>query len=241
MADRILDALLGSWPHRLNAGHPFHPRDRLDPDFRALVEKIYALMTQPGRPGETGDPRNRGRDRPWACPPARIDQLARRHARGDRRSALRRKSGPAAYRRTRCSSESTDLFRSARPCNCCAWRSSRSDVELTALGRRFVDMDIGQRTKCMGDQVLAPCRLLPISSASSTSARPTVRPPPVSPRGWRLCVRGLCRNGPSGDHQSRPLRRVLCPMTKTARRSAMRIRNSRCCGSPARLVLTCLQ
>ena len=126
MADRIL--VLSSNPGRIASEIPVtlpHPRDRLDPDFRALVDKIYALMTQrpdPTKPAtrEAGDG-----DRPWARPSARLDQLARRHARGDRRSALRRKGGPAASRRIRCSSKSTTCSRSARPCNCCAWPSSR--------------------------------------------------------------------------------------------------------------------
>ena len=47
MADRIL--VLSSNPGRIASEIPVdlpHPRDRLEPEFRALVEQIYALMTQ---------------------------------------------------------------------------------------------------------------------------------------------------------------------------------------------------
>ena len=52
MSDRIL--VLSSNPGRVASEIPVaipHPRDRLDPEFRALVDKIYALMTQ--RPDAT--------------------------------------------------------------------------------------------------------------------------------------------------------------------------------------------
>ena len=45
--DRIL--VLASAPGRIAAElkvTPKHPRSRLDPEFRQLVDKIYALMTQ---------------------------------------------------------------------------------------------------------------------------------------------------------------------------------------------------
>ncbi len=47
MADRIL--VLSSNPGRIASEIPVdipHPRDRLEPEFRELVERIYALMTQ---------------------------------------------------------------------------------------------------------------------------------------------------------------------------------------------------
>ncbi len=51
MSDRIL--VLASHPGRIAAeiANPLpHPRDRLDPEFRNMVEKIYALMTQRPEP-----------------------------------------------------------------------------------------------------------------------------------------------------------------------------------------------
>src|SRR5271167_455921 len=55
MSDRIL--VLSSNPGRIASEIAVtipHPRDRLDPDFRALVDRIYALMTQ--RPDPTKHP-----------------------------------------------------------------------------------------------------------------------------------------------------------------------------------------
>ena len=126
MADRIL--VLSSNPGRIASEIPVtlpHPRDRLDPEFRDLVEQIYALMTQRPGPDEARGARSRDRGRPRARAAARLDQLARRHARGDRRAALQRQGRPAASRRTRCSSRSTSCSRSAKRCSCCAWPNSR--------------------------------------------------------------------------------------------------------------------
>ena len=57
MCDRIL--VLASNPGRIAAEIPVtlpHPRDRLDPEFRQLVDKIYALMTQRPDPTEACRP-----------------------------------------------------------------------------------------------------------------------------------------------------------------------------------------
>ncbi len=93
MSDRIL--VLSSNPGRIASEIPNtipHPRDRLDPPFRAMVDSIYALMTQRAETARVAQPAAAG-PRP---PPARhLDQLARRHARRDRRAALQRQGGPA--------------------------------------------------------------------------------------------------------------------------------------------------
>ena len=55
MADRVV--LLASNPGRVAAEIPVtmpHPRDRLNPDFRQLVDKIYALMTRRPEPKPAG-------------------------------------------------------------------------------------------------------------------------------------------------------------------------------------------
>jgi len=55
MADRVV--VLASNPGRIAAEIAVslpHPRDRLDPEFRQLVEKIYALMTQRPEPKLAG-------------------------------------------------------------------------------------------------------------------------------------------------------------------------------------------
>ena len=86
-----------------------------------------------------------------------------------------------------------------------------ADIKLTPLGQRFVDMDVDQRKKVMGDQVLAN---VPLASHIKRvlDERPTHRAPATPlPRGARgLHVRGLCRAHVTGDHQSRPLWRAFC-------------------------------
>ena len=120
-------AVVQSRPHRLrDPGHPSPSARSAGPRFPRPGRQDLRADDPTAGPDETGDARSRDGGRPWARAAARLDQFARRHARGDRRAALRRKGGPAASRRTRCSSKSTTCSRSAKPCNCCAWRSSRT-------------------------------------------------------------------------------------------------------------------
>ena len=155
MADRIL--VLSSNPGRIAAEIPVtipHPRDRLDPEFRPLVDKIYALMTQRPDPTQAGRARGRGggpRHGAARC----LHQLARRHARGDRRAALQRQGGPAASRRLAADTRSTTCFPSAKRCSCCTGRIRGGRHQADAAGKRFVDMDVDQRKKLIGEQVLA--------------------------------------------------------------------------------------
>ena len=89
MSDRIL--VLASNPGRIAAEIRvtlIHPRNRLDPEFRQLVDKIYALMTQRAETQAGGARRRRARHGPWHGAAPRLDQLDRRHARGARRAAL---------------------------------------------------------------------------------------------------------------------------------------------------------
>ena len=76
MADRVV--LLASNPGRIAAeiAVPLpHPRDRLDPDFRQLVEKIYALMTQRPEPKLVG-PQTTGPGLGVALPQVSTNSLA---------------------------------------------------------------------------------------------------------------------------------------------------------------------
>ena len=179
MADRIL--VLSSNPGRIASEIPVtlpHPRDRLDLEFRALVDRIYALMTQRPDPTKPAGARSRcGGDRPRPCPAARLDQLARRHARGDRRSALSTARPTCRIWPTRCSSKSTICFPSAKPCSCLRFADfEEADIKLTPLGQRFVDMDVDQRKKVFGEQVLAH---IPLASHIKRvlDERPTHRAP----------------------------------------------------------------
>ena len=126
MCDRIL--VLSSNPGRIAAEIKVslqHPRNRLDPEFRQLVDQIYALMTQPRRAKPPGPRRRLPGPRPRHGAAARLHQHARRHDRGGRRAALRRQGRSARARRLVCSSRSTNSSPSPRPCNCCASPNSR--------------------------------------------------------------------------------------------------------------------
>jgi NitT/TauT family transport system ATP-binding protein len=88
MCDRIV--VLSSNPGRIAAEigvKLHHPRDRLDPEFRQLVDKIYALMTK--RPEPVAPRAARGfPGLGFDGFAARFDQHARRHDRGNRRRTL---------------------------------------------------------------------------------------------------------------------------------------------------------
>ena len=69
MCDRIL--VLSSNPGRIAAEITVtlqHPRNRLDPEFRQLVDEIYALMTQrPEREAGARRPRSPASGSAWCC------------------------------------------------------------------------------------------------------------------------------------------------------------------------------
>ena len=158
MADRIL--VLSSNPGRIASEIPVdipHPRDRLEPEFRELVEKIYALMTQ----------------RPVVAKPAsREAAAARQWASALRCRLFRPTRWPACSRRSRrrrTTAEPTcriwpnslqleidDLFPLAETLQLLRLAElEEGDIKLTPLGQRFVDMDVDQRKKVFGEEVLA--------------------------------------------------------------------------------------
>ena len=121
MCDRIV--VLSSNPGRIAAEIEVklhHPRNRLDPDFRQLVDKIYALMTK--RPGARDARPRRHLPGPWLWhdPAARFNQYARRNDRGNRGRALSGPRRPSRARRTRYRWKSTSFSRWLKPCNCFA-------------------------------------------------------------------------------------------------------------------------
>ena len=68
------------------------------------------------------------------------------------------------------------------------------DIKLTPLGHRFVDMDVDQRKKSFGDQVLAHISLASHIKRVLDERRPIARPRDPLPGGTRgLHVRRLCR------------------------------------------------
>jgi NitT/TauT family transport system ATP-binding protein len=120
MCDRVL--VLASNPGRIAAEIQvplIHPRNRLDPEFRQLVDKIYALMTQRPDP-KAACPAWALAWRCRACRPIRSPVCSK--------SLRRRPMTDARISRiwpTRCNWRSTNSFRSAKRCNCCASPNSK--------------------------------------------------------------------------------------------------------------------
>ncbi len=177
MADRVL--VLSSNPGRIASEIPVtlpHPRDRLDPAFRDLVEKIYALMTQrpdPTKPAarETATAIGLG----LALPRVSTNSLA---------GMLEEIAAPPydgkadlPHLANSLQLEIDELFPLGETLQLLRLAEfEEGDIKLTALGQRFVDMDVDQRKKVMGDQVLAH---VPLASHIKRvlDERPTHRAP----------------------------------------------------------------
>ena len=154
MCDRIL--VLSSHPGRIAAeiANPLpHPRDRLDPEFRNLVEKIYALMTQRPEPkpmptGVTGP--NLGIALPRVSTNSiagMIEEIAAPPYHG---------VADLPHLADSLQMEIDDLFPLGETLQLLKFvEFADADIKLTPLGRRFADMDVDQRKKVMGEQLLA--------------------------------------------------------------------------------------
>ena len=177
MADRVL--VLSSNPGRIASEIPValpHPRDRLDPGFRDLVEKIYALMTQrpdPTKPAarEAGTAVGLG----LALPRVSTNSLA---------GMLEEIAAPPydgkadlPHLADSLQLEIDELFPLGETLQLLRLAEfEEGDIKLTALGQRFVDMDVDQRKKVMGEEVLAH---IPLASHIKRvlDERPTHRAP----------------------------------------------------------------
>ncbi len=155
MSDRIL--VLSSNPGRIASDIPVtipHPRDRLDPDFRALVDRIYALMTQRS---DTTKPTAREAGAiglSLALPQVSTNALAGMLEEiavppYDGKADLPHLADSLGY-------EIDDLFPLGETLQLLKLAEfEEADIKLTPLGRRFVDMDVDQRKKVFGEQLLA--------------------------------------------------------------------------------------
>jgi NitT/TauT family transport system ATP-binding protein len=154
MSDRIL--VLSSNPGRIASDIPVtipHPRDRLEPEFRALVDKIYALMTQ--RPDPTKQPAPAtSLGLAMSLPLVSTNSLA---------GMLEEIAAPPyngkadlPHLADSLALEIDDLFPLGETLQLLKLAEfEEGDIKLTPLGRRFVDMDIDQRKKVFGEQLLA--------------------------------------------------------------------------------------
>jgi len=155
MSDRIL--ILSSNPGRIAFEIPVmiaHPRDRLDPEFRALVDRIYALMTQRA---DTTRPAAReaaaaglALSLPLVSTNAlagMLEEIAAPPYEG--KADLPHLADSLGY-------EIDDLFPLGETLQLLKLAEfEEADIKLTPLGRKFVDMDVDQRKKVFGEQLLA--------------------------------------------------------------------------------------
>jgi NitT/TauT family transport system ATP-binding protein len=154
MCDRII--VLASNPGRVAAEIAVslpHPRDRLDPEFRNLVEKIYALMTQRPEPkpmptGVTGP--NLGIPLPRVSTNSiagMLEEIAAPPYNGQ---------ADLPHLADSLQLQVDDLFPIGETLQLLKLvEFADADIKLTALGKRFVDMDVDQRKKLIGEQMLA--------------------------------------------------------------------------------------
>jgi NitT/TauT family transport system ATP-binding protein len=157
MADRIL--VLASNPGRIASEIAVtlpHPRDRLDPNFRELVDRVYALMTQ--RPDTT-----KPAAREAAAAAMGLGLALPRVSTNSLAGMLEEIAAPPyngkadlPHLADSLQLEIDELFPLGETLQLLRLAEFEdADIKLTPLGQRFVDMDVDQRKKVFGDQVLA--------------------------------------------------------------------------------------
>jgi NitT/TauT family transport system ATP-binding protein len=156
MCDRIL--VLASNPGHIASEIKVtlrHPRDRLDAEFRQLVELIYAQMTQ--RPAPRAGVREGGLAAPGLAmelPRVSTNSLA---------GLLEELAAPPYNGRAdlphladSLQLEIDDLFPLAETLQLLRFAElAEGDLKLTPAGKRFVEADVDQRKKMFGDHLLA--------------------------------------------------------------------------------------
>jgi len=154
MCNRIV--VLSSNPGRVAAEIQVnlqHPRNRLDPEFRQLVDKIYALMTR--RPAPVGHGREgAGIGVGMALPDVSTNLLA---------GMLETIAGPPYKGRAdlpaladELQMEIDDLFPVAETLQLMRFAEiEEGDIKLTPSGLRFAEADVDVRKRLFGDHLLA--------------------------------------------------------------------------------------
>ena len=153
MSDRII--VLSSNPGRIASEIPVtipHPRDRLEPDFRALVDRILCA--------DDPAPRSDEQPAPAASPglamslplvstnslAGMLEEIAAPPYNG--KADLPHLADSLAL-------EIDDLFPLGETLQLLKLAEfEEGDIKLTPLGQRFVDMDVDQRKKVLGEQLL---------------------------------------------------------------------------------------
>jgi NitT/TauT family transport system ATP-binding protein len=202
MCDRVL--VLASNPGRIAAEIQVglvQPRNRLDPEFRQLVDKIYALMTQ--RP----DPKPAGRE--GGVPGMGLGMALPGVSSNSIAGLLEELAAPPYNGRAdlphladSLQLEIDDLFPLGEILQLLRFAEfEEGDIKLTPAGKRFVDMDIDQRKKLFGDHLLA---YVPLAARIKRvlDERPTHRAPATR-------FREELEDYMSEDYSERTLRAVI--------------------------------
>src|ERR1019366_8751844 len=181
MCDRII--VLSSNPGRIAAEIQVklqHPRNRLDPEFRQLVDKIYALMTKrpmPAAPGRDGSFPGLGFG--MTLPRVSTNTLAGMIEEIAAEPYMGRADLPALADSLQM--EVDELFPVAETLQLLRFAEiEEGDIKLTPAGQRFAEADVDVRKKLFGDP---PPSYLPLAAR----IKPVLgEPPPHTARAVRF-------------------------------------------------------
>ncbi len=155
MCDRIV--VLSSNPGRIAAEIEVklhHPRNRLDPDFRQLVDKIYALMTKRPAPVSGREGAFPGLGFGMALPRVSTNTLAGMIEEIAAEPYVGRADLPALADTLQM--EVDELFPVAETLQLLRFAElEEGDIKLTPAGHRFAEADVDVRKKLFGDHLMA--------------------------------------------------------------------------------------
>jgi NitT/TauT family transport system ATP-binding protein len=155
MCNRII--VLSSNPGRIAAEIHVglqHPRNRLDPEFRQLVDKIYALMTRRPEPAVGRDSTFPGLGLGMALPKVSTNTLAGMIEEIAAPPYNGRADLPALADSLQL--EIDDLFPVGETLQLLRFAElEEGDIKLTPAGQRFADAEVDVRKKLFGDHLLA--------------------------------------------------------------------------------------
>ena len=155
MCDRII--VLSSNPGRIAAEMGVsmqHPRNRLDPEFRQLVDRIYALMTRRAEMAKAGPGAFPGLGLGMALPTVSTNTLAGMIEEVAAEPYNGQADLPALADSLQL--EIDDLFPVAETLQLMRFAEmAEGDIRLTPAGKRFAELGVDQRKKLFGDHLLA--------------------------------------------------------------------------------------
>jgi NitT/TauT family transport system ATP-binding protein len=155
MCDRIV--VLSSNPGRIAAEIKVgmqHPRNRLDPEFRQLVDQIYALMTRRSEIAKTSSGAFPGLGVGMALPTVSTNTLAGMIEEVAAPPYDGKADLPALADSLQL--EIDDLFPVAETLQLLRFAELvEGDIKLTLAGKRFAEMDVDQRKRLFGDHLLS--------------------------------------------------------------------------------------